>query len=73
MGAITEIFCREASGKYCQTSGLLAELQEEVEEVVEALQELRSLLAGIEEVSCSKQRANCRVVRERELRDVWQK
>ena len=53
-GAVAEVVCRKASSEYHQASGQLAELQEELEGVVEALQAIGLVLAGIEETSRSK-------------------
>ena len=50
-GAVAEVVCRQASSKYRQESGQLAELQEEVEELVKALQSIELVLAGIKEAS----------------------
>ena len=54
-GAPTEVMCTDDNGSYRQSPQRLAELQEEVEEVGEALWEIRSVLADIEEVSRSDQ------------------
>ena len=63
-GAVTEVVCREASSKYRHAPGQLAELQEEVEEIMEALQAVGLVLVGIKEAWCSKKRTRLRGVQE---------
>ena len=52
-GAPTEVVWADANGSYRQSPQPLSELQEEVEEVEEALGGIRSVLADKEEVSPS--------------------
>ena len=68
-GSVTEVVCRQASSKYCQAPEKLTDPQEEVEEIVDELQEIGSVLAGIEEASCCKQRPRHKGVRQNELRN----
>ena len=64
---MSEVVYREASCKYRQASGKVAELQEEV---VEALQTIGSVLAGIKEALCSNQHTRHREMQKNELRKV---
>ena len=62
---MSEVVYREASCKYRQASGQVAELQEEV---VEALQTIGLVLADIKEALCSNQLTRHRGMQNNELR-----
>ena len=48
-GTVTKVLCQKINSKYCQASRQLTELQEQVEDILDMLKTMESVLADIQE------------------------